>query len=133
MSKIVMRTLCGISLAALVVCSMCSCSMDPPKNGVQIKVANKLSTDEVEALKKALKACDSGITSTGHMTMNGATTINMSPVTDIKAFSAKITFGTIKSTNGNVITLDVDTTKLGLPAMEVPEVDPKKVPVKKTQ
>ena len=128
MSKIVMRTLCGISLAALVLCSMCSCSMDPPKGGVQIKVANKLSDDEVEALKKALEACDSGITSVGHMTMNGVTTINMSPVADVKAFSAKITFGTIKSTNGNVITLEVDTTKLGLLEVSTLAPAPKKDP-----
>ena len=115
MTKRLLKLLCGLGCIGFLMLSVTSCSMDAPKDGVQIKVANKLSSDQVKTLKKVLKAYDSGISSTGTTTLNGKTVINLSPVSDPVAFSKKITCGKVTATSGNVITLDVDITKLATP------------------
>ena len=75
------------------------CSMEPPSDGVQVKVVEALTEAEAEALQEQLEAAGSGINSTSSMMVNGKYTFNFSPVADVQAFSDNITFAKVVNVN----------------------------------
>ena len=104
---------CILTLSlGMTACGMSLMEMEPPTDGVQLKITNNLSQTEADALVEALESLDAGINSTGTMTVNGAVTVNLSPIADLQDFIRKINVGTIESVDQNVITLEVDTSKL---------------------
>ena len=99
-----------LAIAALLATSLaafsgCSLEIDPPANGVQIKIEKPISDDVEEDFKEKLKAL-AGSTSTSTITINGKMTMNLSPVADIKAFADKIDFAKVVKIEGNVIWLE---------------------------
>ncbi len=105
MLKTIMKLgLVGI-LAVTLLGMTTGCSMDPPEDGVQVKVTNKLSETQTKTLLETLSGYDSGITSKTTMTVNEKVTYNLSPVADVKAFADKITCGTVEGIEGRVITI----------------------------
>ncbi|MGY8768154.1 MAG: hypothetical protein ACKVH8_06965 [Pirellulales bacterium] len=96
--------LMATSLAAFTGCSL---EMDPPVNGVQIKIDKPISAELRVAWKEKLKAnLDSGPTSSSTISVNGKSTFNYSPVADPKAFAEKIDFAKVAKIEGNVIWLE---------------------------
>ena len=104
LNKIVRLGLVGLLVGGLVIMSV-GCSMDPPADGVQVKVTNTLTEMQADNLEDKLKSYDSGISSTGRLTVNKQVTFNFSPVADAKAFADKIDCGKVESVEGNVITI----------------------------
>ena len=85
----------------------CSLDMDPPSNGVQIKIDKPVSIEGQEAWKEMLEAnLDNGSTSVSTVTINGKATFNYSPVADPQAYADKIDFAKVVKIEGNVIWLE---------------------------
>lgn len=102
-----------ITLLSLVMSACGLMSMDPPVDGIQIKVSNQLSDTQTEALVDTLKSYDTVINSTGTLTVNEAISVNLSPITDLQDFIQKMeVLGTIGSVDQNVVTLEVDVNQL---------------------
>lgn len=101
-----------LAIAALLATSLaafngCSLDMNPPAIGVQIKIEKPISKEVSEEFQKKLKALlGNGSTSTGHVSINGKMTMNLSPVADPNAFAAKIDFAKVIKIEGNVIWLE---------------------------
>lgn len=96
--------LMATSLAAFTGCSL---EMDPPANGVQIKIETPVSSEIQDVWKEKLKAnLDEGPKSTSTISMNGKSTFNYSPVADPQAFADKIDFAKVTKIEGNVIWLE---------------------------
>ena len=94
-------------LAAFAILFSVGCSMEAPSDGVQVKVVDALTEAEAEALQEQLEGIDSGINSTSSMMVNDKYTFNLSPVSDVKAYSDAITFAKVVSVNDRVIEISV--------------------------
>ena len=101
-------------LAALALIIPTACSSEPPEDGVQVQVTNSLTEAQGDALLETLKRLDSNITTTMILRVGQDVTINLSPVSDVKAFADRITCGKVVSVSveKRIIRLDVDTTKI---------------------
>ena len=92
---------------SLVAFTGCSLDMDPPANGVQIRIEKPVSMEVQETWKEMLKAnLDQGQTSSSSFSVNGKATFNYSPVADPQAYADKIDFAKVVKIEGNVIWLE---------------------------
>ena len=103
-----------LALATCFVLSSLGCSFDVPEDGVQLVVEQELSEDQMTILKVRLESLrdEGGSQSISTMTLNGATTINLSPVADVSNFTERIDFADVSSVEGRVVHLSVNVARL---------------------
>ena len=82
--------------------------MEPPADGVQVKIEQALSDEQNDVVQSKLNTLAGDSLGTSSMVINGRATFNISPVADAQAFADQIDFGTVKSIEGRVIHLEVD-------------------------
>ncbi|MFT7642602.1 MAG: hypothetical protein ACI9G1_004360 [Pirellulaceae bacterium] len=100
-------------LAATVLSLVVIAGCGPPANGVQVQVNGTLDDAQIETVKSKLKDLAPDATSTGHSSVNGKVSFNLSPVDDVQKFADSIKFGTLENVNKEertiVITIDTAT------------------------
>ena len=103
-----------LSITTLFLFTACGMGFDlqPPSDGVQIKISNKLTSAQESAVIEALQALAPGINGYHSTSVNGRTTLNLAPIQDVPAFISAITLGPVTSIDHNVIQLEVDTDSL---------------------
>ena len=102
------RSITAVLVAmTLAVFTGCSLDMEPPVNGVQIKIEKPVSEEVRESWKEKLVAnLDDGPTFSRAISVNGKATFNYSPVADPQAYADKIDFAKVTKIQGNVIWLE---------------------------
>jgi hypothetical protein len=104
-----MRTVIKAVMRMLLVAGVCGCSMgSDPKVTVTVIVTGITDKADSERVEKLLKDLVSGpVRYTSSSWAGDTLKIDLSPVSDIRAFSGKIKFGKVTESQGNTVKVEL--------------------------